>query len=264
MPRGFLQKPIVRDMPIRTIANWPVQTGNNFANGETMGRLFLWAKMRPAQWALLAALVACYPASLLLPLAWGREAGVLENAQVLVLLSGFVLAVVVFVRRRPERTAMLALWAAPVWLLLAGRELSWGRAWRAVPGFDAAGRALPPEPLWFQPLVWPAAVLLIGWLVYSAWHYRIDEVVRLAFVRSAPWLLLFVALGAAVGSTCAEGHMSCHVDLVASRAQVFEELVELVAYVALFSLQAVVLRHRVPALSPRQEHAVGARPKDVR
>ena len=229
-----------------------------------MGRLFLWAKMRPAQWALLAALVACYPASLLLPLAWGREAGVLENAQVLVLLSGFVLAVVVFVRRRPERTAMLALCAAPVWLLLAGRELSWGRAWRAVPGFDAAGRALPPEPLWFQPLVWPAAVLLIGWLVYSAWHYRIDEVVRLAFVRSAPWLLLFVALGAAVGSTCAEGPMSCHVDLVASRAQVFEELVELVAYVALFSLQAVVLRHRVPALVSRQEHAVGARAKELR
>jgi len=229
-----------------------------------MGRLFLWAKMRPAQWGLLAALVACYPASLLLPLAWGREAGVLENAQVLVLLSGFVLAVVVFVRRRPERTAMLALWAAPVWLLLAGRELSWGRAWRAVPGFDAAGRALPPESLWFQPLVWPAAVLLIGWLVYSAWHYRIDEVVRLAFVRSAPWLLLFVALGAAVGSTCAEGHMSCHIDLVASRAQVFEELVELVAYVALFSLQAVVLRHRVPALASRQEHAVGARAKELR
>ena len=238
--------------------------GNNFANGMTMGRLFLWAKTRPGQWALLAALVACYPVSLVLPLAWGREAGVLENLQVLVLLSGFVWSIVVFVRLRPERTAMLALWAVPVWLLLAGRELSWGRAWRAVPGFDAAGRALPPEPLWFQPLVWPGAVLLIGWLAYSAWHYRIDEVVRLAFVRSAPWLLLFVALGAAVGSTCAEGHMSCHLDLVASRAQVFEELVELLAYVALCSLQAVVLRHRVPALRPRHDHPADVRAKEVR
>lgn len=224
-----------------------------------MGRLFLWAKTRPAQWALLAALVACYPVSLFLPLSWGREAGVLENLQVMTLLSGFVMALIVFVRRRPERTAMLALWAAPVWLLLAGRELSWGRAWRAVPGVDAAGRALPPEPLWFQPLVWPAAALLVGWLVYSAWHYRIDEVVRLAFVRSAPWLLLLVALGAAVGSTCAEGHMSCHLDLVAARAQVFEELVELLAYVALCSLQAVVLRHRVPAQDARLEHGVDAR-----
>jgi hypothetical protein len=89
-------------------------------------------------------------------------------------------------------------------------------------------------------------------------------VVRLAFVRSAPWLLLLVALGAAVGSTCAEGHMSCHIDLVASRAQVFEELVELLAYVALCSLQVVVLRHRVPARGARQEHGVDARVKQVR
>ncbi|MEW7847315.1 hypothetical protein AB2N08_01325 [Massilia aurea] len=229
-----------------------------------MGRLILWAQARPAQWALLGALVACYPLSAFLPAAWGRESGILESLQVLVLLSGFVLAMVVFVRLRPERTAMLALWAAPVWLLLAGRELSWGRAWRAVPGFDAAGRALPPEPLWFQPLVWPAAALLIGWLIYSAWHYRIDEVVRVAFVRSAPWLLLLVALGAAAGSTCAEGHMSCHLDLVASRSQVFEEMVELLAYIALCGLQAVVLTHRVPALPARLKPPVDARVKELR
>ena len=229
-----------------------------------MGKLITWAQARPAQWALLGALVACYPLSVFVPPAWGREAGILESLQVLVLLSGFLLAMVVFVRLRPERTAMLALWAAPVWLLLAGRELSWGRAWRAVPGFDAAGRALPPEPLWFQPLVWPVAALLIGWLVYSAWHYRIDEVVRVAFVRSAPWLLLLVALGAAAGSTCAEGHMSCHLDLVASRAQVFEEMVELLAYIALCCLQAVVLTHRVPALQSRRKPPVDARVKELR
>jgi len=223
-----------------------------------MRRFFLWARARPGEWALLAALLACYPLSLVLPPEWGRENGILENLQVLALVCGCVLALVVFVRLRPARLAMLALWVAPVWLLLAARELSWGRAWRASPGLDAAGRALPADPLWFQPLVWPGAALLVGWLVWSAWHYRLDEVMRMALARRTPWLVILVALGGALGSTCAEGHMSCSLDMLASRAQVFEELVELLAYLALCSVQAVVLAQRAPCRRARTAHPVEA------
>jgi hypothetical protein len=222
-----------------------------------MRRLFLWCRARPGEWALLAALLACYPLSIIVPPAWAREGALLESLQVLVLLGGGMLAVTMFLRRRPARIAMLALWVVPVWLLLAGRELSWGRAWRASPGVDAAGAALPAHPLWFQPLVWPVAALLIGWMVYSVWHYRLDDVVRTALARRTPWLIVLVALGAAMGSTCAEGHMSCSLDMVASRSQAFEEMVELLAYVALCSLQAVVFaQHGALSPQPRMKHAV--------
>ena len=228
-----------------------------------MRRFFLWARARPGEWALLAALLACYPLSLVLPPDWGRENGILESLQVLALVGGCLLALVVFVRLRPARLALLALWVAPVWLLLAGRELSWGRAWRASPGLDAAGRALPADPLWFQPLIWPGAALLVGWLVWSAWHYRLDEVVRATLARRTPWLVILVALGGALGSTCAEGHMSCTLDMVASRAQVFEELVELLAYLALCSLQAVVLAQRAPRRRERIAHPVEVHAEEV-
>lgn len=219
-----------------------------------MRRVLSRYQVRPGEWALLAALLACFPLSLILPPALASEANLLENLQVLVLLGGFALAMVVFLRQRPARSAMLALWVAPVWLLLAGRELSWGRAWRAAP--------LDPLPL--QPLVWPAAALLIGWLVYSAWHYRLDQVVRSALAHRTSWVIVLVALGAAMGSTCAEGHMSCHLDTVLPQPQLFEELAELLAYVALCNLQAVVLAHRVPFLQRPVGHRVDARVEEGR
>ena len=55
------------------------------------------------------------------------------------------------------------------------------------------------------------------------------------------------ALAAALGSTCAEGHMSCSLGLAAGRSVVFEELAELLAYVSLVMIQDAVLR-RAPAL----------------
>lgn len=154
--------------------------------GDDVRRLFLWFKVHPAEWALLGALLACYPLSSIVPSSWANEGALLESLQVLVLVGGGLLAMTIFLRRRPARIGVLALWVTPVWLILAGRELSWGRAWRASPGLDAAGLALPPDPLPFQPLVWPAAALLVGWMVYSAWHYRLDEVVRAALGRRTP------------------------------------------------------------------------------
>lgn len=218
-----------------------------------MSRNASWLPSTVGEWALLAALAASYPASLVLPAAWAREGGPLENLQVLVLGAGCVLALLVYLRARPARVAMLALWAAPVWLLLAGRELSWGKAWLAPPGSEA----LAVTAHWIGPLARPAAALLLAWLIFSAWHYRIDGPVRAALARRVPWLCLLVMLAGAMGSTCAEGHMSCHLDMAASRAQLFEELCELLAYVALCLTQHVVFTHQAPVrLAPAIVHPV--------
>jgi hypothetical protein len=196
------------------------------------------------EWALLAALAACFPASLVLPAAWAREGGLLESLQVLVLCGGCALALLMYVRTRPARVAMLALWGAPVWLLLAGRELSWGRAW--LPDRASATDALAAMAPWFPTLVRSGAAVLLAALVLGAVYYRIDGPLRAAFARRVPWLVLMVLLAAAMGSTCAEGHMSCHLDSVLPRAQTFEELCELLAYVALCMAQHVVFVHQMP------------------
>lgn len=186
------------------------------------------------EWALLAALAVCLPASLAMPAAWSREGGLLESLQVAVLVAASLLALGMALRSWPAQVSRLALWVAPVWLLLAGRELSWGREWLVQPGVGA---------VWLVSLARPAAMLLLALLLFSAWRYRIDAPVRAAFARRTPWLCLLVVLGAAMGSTCAEGHMSCELNLAARHAQSFEELAELVAYCALCLVQHVVFRH---------------------
>lgn len=224
-----------------------------------------WSRARAGEWALGAALLASYPASFLLPGPWAREGGLLESSQVVVLLIGAVLALRYYLRTRPARGAMLALWAVPVWLILAGRELSWGRAWLQQTGVDAAGRAVAVTPQWLQSLAWPCAAILLAWLFYSAWHYRIDELVRATLARRTPWLCLAVALGAAMGSTCAEGHMSCSMDLSASHAQLFEELCELVAYVSLCMIQHVLFMHQAARVIARPiVPPIDAKPQEIR
>ncbi|WP_148044112.1 hypothetical protein [Massilia aurea] len=203
-----------------------------------------WLPDGRGEWALLAALAACYPASLVLPAAWAREGGPLESLQVMVLCAGCVLALLMYVRSRPARVAMLALWVAPVWLLLAGRELSWGRAW--LPDHSSAADTMAGMALWFEPLVRPAAAVLLAALLISAVYHRIDGPLRAAFARRVPWVVLIVMLAGAMGSTCAEGHMSCHLDRVIPSAQAFEELCELLAYVALCMAQHVLFMHQMP------------------
>jgi len=205
---------------------------------------------RPGEWLLLAALLASYPLSAVFDPVWGREGGILENAQVLVLGAGFVAAMLMFGRTRPSRTAVLALWAAPVWLLLAGRELSWGRVLLPQPGLEAAHSLATSGILWLQHVVRPSAVLLVLALLLAAWRFRLDEVVRAGLARHTPWLCFAVALAAALGSTCAEGHLSCSLGLPAGRSVVFEELAELLAYVALVMIQSVVLRQALALHGP--------------
>ena len=210
---------------------------------------------RPSEWLLLAALLACYPLGGFLDAGWGREGGILENAQVVVLGAGFVAAMLAFQRTRPGKTALLALWAAPIWLILAGRELSWGRVLLPPPGMASGHGLLAAGMLWVQPLVRPSVVLLVLALLLYAWRHRVDRIVCAAFARRTPWLCLAVALGGALGSTCAEGHMGCSLGLDAGHSVVFEELAELLAYLSLFMVQDSVLRV-APARAPVEAPSV--------
>ena len=80
----------------------------------------------------------------------------------------------------------------------------------------------------------------------------------------APLRYVVVLLAAAMGSTCAEGHMSCHLDRVLASAQMFEELCELLAYVALLLVQHVVFMHQMPVKrEPGVVHTATVAPEEV-
>ena len=202
----------------------------------------------PSGQVLLAlALLACYPLSLVLPRTWGWENGVLEVLQVLVLLAGAGLALRAWGRKRPLPIAALALCVAPVWIVLAARELSWGAVFMAPLALTDHGPVFTSRMLWYKPLVAPVIGLLLGVALLHACRQRLDRLaLQLLRAGRVPWLVLGLAVLAEAGSSCAEGHLSCTFALRAPHAMVFEELIELFAYLALLVGQASLFRESVP------------------
>lgn len=210
----------------------------------------------------LLALLACYPVSMLLPRTWGWENGVLEVLQVLVLLASAVLALRAWRRDRPLPLAGLALCTAPVWLLLAARELSWGAVFAAPLAFGEHGPVFSSKLLWYKPLVAPLAGLVLALVLLQLWRRRLDRPLRrLVRAGGMPWLALALALLAEAGSSCAEGRLGCGFMAQLPHAMVFEELIELLAYLALVLAQAKLFgRCAATAAAPAFRAPVDAAP----
>lgn len=195
------------------------------------------------QWLLVLALCACYPLSVVIPPAWGWESGIVENAEVAVLALGFLLAGAAFLRLRSGQAAMLACCVMPIWLLMIGRELSWGAVFLAPLGVGPDGPIYSStKMLWYRPLVVPVACVLLAFSGLIAWRHRLDRLVRqIGASGQFPWGLTSIMLLAALGSTMGEGHLGKLSDYVVEHGESLEELFELVGYVILLALQARVL-----------------------
>jgi hypothetical protein len=193
----------------------------------------------------------------LLPRAWGWENGVLETVQVLVLLAGVMLALAAWWRQRPSPMALLALCAVPFWIVLAAREMSWGAVLGVPLAFTENGPLFSSKTLWYKPFVASAVGLLLGCTLLRLWTARLDLLLRrLVHEGRIPWLLLALAVLGEMGSSCAEGRLGCTQVAAFPFAMVFEELTELVAYVALVAAQARVLLRPAavdkPVLAPAE------------
>ncbi|WEF34283.1 hypothetical protein [Pseudoduganella chitinolytica] len=210
----------------------------------------LYDRMTP--WVLLCALLCCYPLSQAIPPAWVWENGIVEEGDVLVLSIGWAWAVASWLRDRPAPAALLARSVMPLWVLLIGREMSWGAVLFAPDRMTAAGPVFTSHHLWYRPFVTPLLAALLAWSAWSAWRCRLDRQLYAVLARGRfPWMALLVVLAAALGSSCAEEHV--HACLVTLPGQRFEELAELVGYVALVAVQARVLaecRTRTATLAP--------------
>jgi hypothetical protein len=189
---------------------------------------------------LILLLLSCYPLSIVLPPSWAWENGVIEDGDVIVLGVGLAWAFVTWMRAQPAQVALLARCVVPIWVILIGREMSWGAVLFAPDHMTPEGPVFTSHHLWYRPVVTPVLCALFAWSAWSAWRCRLDKQLYQVLERGRfPWLAMLVVLVAALGSTCAESHLRYF--LAALQNQRFEELTELVGYIALVAVQARVL-----------------------
>jgi hypothetical protein len=186
----------------------------------------------------LVLLVLAYPLSLALPSWWSHENQPIENTQVVVIGIGLV-ASLLFFRRTRHIGRWFGLAAAPILLVLIGRELSWGAVFFDPTSIGDHGPLFASRYLWYKPAVAPAVTALI--LV----SIGIIVLKRLALVgfellkqRRVPIVSLLLTAFGMLLSTAAEDNLP-FVPLAASMdgnvAQLLEEIAELSAYLAMIA-----------------------------
>lgn len=141
--------------------------------------------MKNCKWFLLLGTVSSYFLSPYLPVEWGWENSFLEWLQVVILVSGLFLNCIWWHEAKGKGNLSAARFLSggvPLWLLMIGRELSWGRVF---------------YPSGFNPVDGPSflslAELPYGWLVnpllaiiIAVWFYA---VLRYALYK-VPYTLL--------------------------------------------------------------------------
>ncbi|MDF2635813.1 MAG: hypothetical protein K0R78_2687 [Pelosinus sp.] len=124
----------------------------------------------PIKWILFTGVLVSYFISPYLPISWGWENSLLEWLQVIILASGLVLNYKWWHDAKSAgdwSAARFLTWAVPLWLLMIGRELSWGRVFYPN-GFDPVNGpsfvtlAELPYGTIVNPLL---AVTIVVWLI---------------------------------------------------------------------------------------------------
>ncbi|THU00660.1 hypothetical protein E9531_10340 [Lampropedia puyangensis] len=190
------------------------------------------------------ALLGGYYLAPYLPPVWGWENGLIENAQVLVLIAGSFWAI--REARHSQRQPHRAFWwiICPIWLAMALRELSWGACLLMPLHIDpVTGPTFSSsQQLFYKPFIAPtlAAMLLVQALLALRW--RVDKLLpQLWRMRAIPLIEIGIFVVSFLVSTAAEGHMGMHLSgLPEGSDQLLEEWAELWAYLALFAAQARV------------------------
>ena len=208
--------------------------------------------LRIARWLLVLLLITSYPVAGLLPSNWGWENGTVENAQIAVLLLGFVHALRRWASmpRRDVSTGLadssasvvrrrLAAVAMPFWLLCAIRETSWGATLLTVALPTPEGPYFTSRLLWYHPLILPAVLVVVVGMGIAFFRWRLAKPLRdLMRHRQFPWPELGLAVVAALLSVSAEGKLPFMLPGTETTLAVLEEWAELLCYASLVLMQA--------------------------
>ncbi len=203
------------------------------------------------KYPLLVVVAFSYYADLHLPLTWGWENGPLEWSQVVILTAGLLLTGCWWqeaITSRRFHHARFFVWATPLWLLMIGRELSWGRVFYPA-GLDPVQGPyfISVAQLPYGKFVYPIlAIIILSWL-FAVIKYKLYaipyELFRQGRFPTSEFILVVLSF---VTAYIAEQHL---------HKAIMEELVECVAYlslvltayrvkVALEQRNAIILPHR--------------------
>jgi hypothetical protein len=164
-----------------------------------------------------------------LPPSWGWENSPLEWSQVVILSMG---ALLTGLWRQEAKSsgryhhACFFAWAIPLWLLMAGRELSWGRVFYPV-GMDSISGPffIPVSQLPYGPIVYPVITAVIVMWLFAVTKYKLYVVPYELFQQgrfpTGEFLLVILSF---VIAYIAEKQL---------HFEIMEEIVECVAYLSL-------------------------------
>lgn len=184
---------------------------------------------------LVITFVMCYPFGYYLSLSCGWENGPIEWVQVAVLFAGYLISLANgFYRTGEVLERKLWLWSSPVWLLLIGRELSWGRVFYPVAITEKGPQFLAHQEIWFGSYVYPVLSFIVI-VMFAGILYHKLFIVAAQWLKNKPKPMVVIALlvFSVLLSTAMEKHMF---GSLMGYYQVFEELYELLAYVCLMDI----------------------------
>jgi len=181
------------------------------------------------KYVLMMIIISAYFVGSYLPPSWGWENSPLEWSQVVILLIGALLTGKWWQEARSvrqDRYARFFAWGIPLWILLAGREMSWGRVFY-LKGIDAVTGPsfIPVSQLPYGPMIYPvlgAVVVLCLFAIIKHKLYRIPyELFQQGRFPIGELLLLIFAI---IVANIAEKKM---------HYEIMEEIVECIAYLTI-------------------------------
>ena len=185
--------------------------------------------MKKCKWLLLLFVSLSYFIIPYLPVAWGWENGLLERLQIAILTLGLILNYRWWQEAKLDNnlsdTRFFA-WITPLWLLMIGRELSWGRvfypkAFDPVNGPSFLNLTQVPYGSLVNPLL---TVIIIVWL-YAVIKYALYKIpYQLLKNRRFPVTELIITIAAFAVADIGEHKLNL---------QTMEELNECFAYLGL-------------------------------
>lgn len=181
-------------------------------------------------------LISAYPLAILLPAWWGHENQPVENTQVVLLFAGLVTSFWFSYRSR-SAGRWFGFAAAPILLIVIGRELSWGAVFLDPTSMGEHGPLYASRGLWYKPMVAPVVTgLIILCIAVISFTPTAKAGIRLLKHRRIPIWSLLITLTAMLVSTAAESHLPLvPLDriLEGGVAHLVEEIAELSAYAAM-------------------------------
>ncbi|MDF2635812.1 MAG: hypothetical protein K0R78_2686 [Pelosinus sp.] len=194
--------------------------------------------MHLLKYPLFVIVILSYYIGSYLPITWGWENGLLEWSQVILLAAGALLTSYWWQEAKSSknfRHASFFAWVMPLWLLMIGRELSWGRVFYPA-GLDPVDGPyfISVAQLPYGKIVYPViAIIIFAWFL-AVVKYKLYvipyELYRQGRFPTGEFILVVFSFAVAY---IAEKHF---------HNAIMEELVECIAY---FSLILTAYRAKV-------------------